>query len=44
VPFYIAGGLKIVYDLLVFRTFRTVKPPEEHLTSIRWRSGPARLR
>jgi MFS family permease len=29
VPFYIAGGLKIVYDLLLFRAFRAVRPPEE---------------
>jgi MFS family permease len=29
VPFYIAGVLKIVYDLLLFRAFRNVKPPEE---------------
>ena len=29
VPFYLAGGLKIVYDLLLFRAFRAVKPPEE---------------
>ncbi len=28
-PFFIAGGLKIVYDLLLFREFRSVKPPEE---------------
>ena len=28
-PFFIAGGLKIVYDLLVLRAFRAVKPPEE---------------
>jgi MFS family permease len=28
-PFFLAGGLKIVYDLLLFRQFRTVKPPEE---------------
>ena len=28
-PFYIAGGLKIVYDLLLFRSFRAHKPPEE---------------
>jgi len=27
-PFFIAGGLKIVYDLLVFRTFRRVTLPE----------------
>jgi MFS family permease len=29
VPFYLAGGLKIVYDLLLYRAFVTVKPPEE---------------
>lgn len=28
-PFFLAGGLKIVYDLLLFREFRAVKPPEE---------------
>lgn len=28
-PFLIAGGLKIAYDLLVFATFRRVRPPEE---------------
>ncbi len=28
-PFYLAGGLKIVYDLLVYRAFRHLKPPEE---------------
>jgi MFS family permease len=29
VPFYLAGGLKIVYDLLLYRAFRAVHPPEE---------------
>ena len=29
VPFYLAGGLKILYDLLMYRDFRNVKPPEE---------------
>lgn len=29
VPFFLAGGLKIVYDVLVYRTFRGVRPPEE---------------
>ncbi|MFN8411693.1 MAG: MFS transporter [Anaerolineales bacterium] len=29
VPFYLTGGLKIVYDLLVYREFSAVKPPEE---------------
>jgi MFS family permease len=29
VPFFIAGTLKIAYDVLLFRAFRSVKPPEE---------------
>ena len=29
VPFFLAGGLKIIYDLLLYRSFQTVKPPEE---------------
>jgi hypothetical protein len=29
VPFYLAGGLKIVYDLLLYRDFRGHRPPEE---------------
>ncbi len=29
VPFFIAGSLKIVYDLLMYRGFRHVRPPEE---------------
>ena len=29
VPFVIAGGLKVVYDLLVYRSFRRLRPPEE---------------
>ena len=28
-PFLIAGGLKIVYDLLLYRAFSAVRPPEE---------------
>ena len=28
-PFFVAGGLKIVYDLTLYRMFRAVKPPEE---------------
>jgi MFS family permease len=28
-PFVIAGGLKIVYDLLLYRSFRRLRPPEE---------------
>jgi hypothetical protein len=34
-PFLVAGGLKIVYDLMLWRDFRRVKPPEE------LRRGPA---
>lgn len=30
-PFFLAGGLKIVYDLLLYRSFRRIKPPEEAL-------------
>lgn len=29
VPFFLAGGLKIIYDLLLYRSFRRIKPPEE---------------
>jgi MFS family permease len=29
VPFYIAGTLKIAYDLLLFRAFKALEPPEE---------------
>jgi MFS family permease len=28
--FLVAGGLKIVYDLMLFRAFRHVRPPEEN--------------
>ena len=28
-PFFLCGGLKIIYDLLLFREFRAIKPPEE---------------
>jgi MFS family permease len=28
-PFYIAGSLKIIYDLLLYRGFQSMKPPEE---------------
>ncbi len=28
-PFFVAGGLKIVYDLALYRSFRHLKPPEE---------------
>ena len=31
-PFYLAGGFKILYDLLIYREFSSVKPPEERRT------------
>lgn len=32
-PFLLAGSLKIAYDLLLYRDFRTVRPPEERTTA-----------
>lgn len=29
-PFFLSGGLKIIYDLLLYRSFQVVKPPEEN--------------
>jgi hypothetical protein len=29
VPFYVAGALKIIYDLLLYREFIALPPPEE---------------
>jgi MFS family permease len=28
-PFFLCGGLKLIYDLLLYRSFRAIKPPEE---------------
>jgi hypothetical protein len=28
-PFYIAGTLKIAYDLLLYKEFVAIRPPEE---------------
>jgi predicted MFS family arabinose efflux permease len=28
-PFFLAGGLKIAYDLLIYRDFRAIRPAEE---------------
>jgi MFS family permease len=33
IPFLLSGGLKIVYDLILFRGFRALKPPEEKTAS-----------
>jgi MFS family permease len=32
-PFFLAGGLKIGYDLLLYKSFRALKPPEERAAS-----------
>jgi MFS family permease len=32
-PFFLSGGLKIIYDLLLYRSFRNIKPPEEKRAS-----------
>jgi MFS family permease len=37
-PFFLAGGLKIVYDLLLYRAFRAGRAPDERA---RVESGPA---
>lgn len=29
VPFFLAGGIKIVYDMLLYKNFRATRPPEE---------------
>ncbi len=29
VPFFLAGALKIAYDLILYRSFKAIKPPEE---------------
>jgi MFS family permease len=28
-PFFLSGGLKLIYDMLLYRSFRTLKAPEE---------------
>ncbi|MCL6589983.1 MAG: MFS transporter [Firmicutes bacterium] len=33
-PLLIAGGLKILYDLILYRSFQTIKPPEERKTRL----------
>jgi len=31
VPFFLCGGLKLVYDLALYRSFSMLKPPEENI-------------
>lgn len=33
VPFFLAGGLKIAYDLLLYEAFVAIRPPEENAAS-----------
>jgi len=34
-PFFLAGALKVAYDLLIFVSFRELRPPEErHVTEV----------
>jgi len=40
VPFLLSGGLKIVYDLLLYRSFRAIKPPEEKEEHVHPRPSP----
>jgi len=32
-PFFIAGTLKIIYDLLLYKEFVAVRPPEKRVRS-----------
>ena len=41
VPFFLAGGLKIVYDLALWRAFRQRRPPEEAARAAERRSAPS---
>ena len=42
VPFFLSGGLKIAYDLLMYRTFRHIRPPEEAAALSTTLADPAR--
>ena len=39
IPFLVSGGLKIVYDLLLYRGFRAARPPEEFGAESRAEAG-----
>jgi MFS family permease len=41
-PFFLAGGLKIVYDILLYRRFQSVKPPEERTIRLQTEVSNAR--
>ena len=38
IPFFLAGGLKIIYDLLLYREFVRIPPPEDAV-NVMFRSG-----
>jgi hypothetical protein len=38
-PFFISGALKIIYDLALYRGFKSVKTPEEEKISPPFREG-----
>ena len=42
VPFYLAGGLKILYDLLLYRAFKSRPPGGEAARAEPRRSDPPR--
>jgi len=41
-PFIVSGGLKIIYDLLLYQSFRALPPPEETIRHRRDAGPPAR--
>ena len=41
IPFFVAGGLKILYDGLIYLTFRNVHPPEEQRRARKGSGGGA---
>jgi MFS family permease len=41
-PFFLSGGLKIIYDLLLYRSFRNVKPPEEESPLVQQKNSISR--
>lgn len=41
-PFWVAGALKITYDLLLFRSFKSLRPPEEHARDVPAQAGASK--
>ena len=38
-PLFIGGSLKIIYDVVLYRSFRNLRPPEEQHTAVAERTG-----